>query len=132
VTLFVPDDIDGREDSPAISEGRFNTLTNEVLPMGQANTLTFFAQNLISRTSCMYRIWKQQKRVLTGRKPTDPVPAVIDFKSETQTVDGIVQDIFIGGDNDLAYLGQRRVQSEINRFGLEAFKRECLARSRPS
>jgi hypothetical protein len=126
VTLFVPDDIDGREDSPAISEGRFNTLTNEVLPMGQANTLTFFAQNLISRTSCMYRIWKQQSRVLTGRKRTEPVPAVINPVFETRNVDGIIQDVFISGDITWHVWDQRRVQAEVNRFGLEAFKRECL------
>lgn len=125
VTLFVPDDIDGREDTPTIAEGRFKTLTDEVLPMGQENTLTFFAQNLISRFSTMYRIYSQQARVLTGRKPTEPVKAVIDLKTEERTVDGIIKDIYVSGTPTWHVWDARRIQAEINRFGLPAFQREC-------
>lgn len=126
VTLFVPDDIDGREDSPTIAETRFNTLTNEVLPMGQDNTLTFFAQNLISRFSTMYRIHTQQARVLTGRKSTKPVPAVINLKTEERTTDdGIIQDVYLSGEPTWKVWDAKRIQQEINRFGLQAFLREC-------
>lgn len=126
VTLFVPDDIDGREDSPTIAETRFNTLTNEVLPMGQNNTLTFFAQNLISRFSTMYRIHTQQARVLTGRKSTKPVPAVINLKTEERTTeDGIIQDVYVSGEPTWKVWDAKRIQQEINRFGLQAFLREC-------
>jgi hypothetical protein len=125
VTMFVPDDIDGREDSPVIAESRFKTLTNEVLPMGQENSLVFFAQNLISRYSCMYRIWKQQARVLTGRKPTQPVKAVLNLKTEVKTVGGIVQDVFVSGTPTWPVWDAKRIQREINRFGLPAFLREC-------
>lgn len=126
VTQFILDDIDGREDSPTIAEGRFKTLTDEVLPMGQGNTLAFFAQNLISRHSTMYRIYKQQAKVLTGRKPTEPIPAVRDFKYEERVNDdGIIQNVFVSGEPTWAAWDAARVQQEINRFGIEAFKREC-------
>ncbi len=126
VTLFVPDDVDGREDSPTIAEARFKTLTGEVLPMGQENSLVFFAQNLISRFSTMYRIYTQQERVLTGRKPTKPVPAVLDLKVEQRTTTGgIIQDTFISGTPTWHVWNEARIQREINRYGYSAFLREC-------
>ena len=127
VVQFVLDDIDGREDSPLIAENRLKTLTEEVLPMGQDNTLAFFAQNLIKHNSTMYRIWTQQVHVLTGRKPTNPVPAVENFEYETKAnEDGIVQDVYISGTPTWDVWDERRIQQEINRFGIDAFKRECL------
>lgn len=126
ITLFVPDDIDGREDSPVIAETRFNTLTGEVLPMGQENSLVFFAQNLISRYSTMYRIYKQQARVLTGRKPTKPIKAVENLKVEQRTTEGgLIQDIYVSGEPTWHIWDARRIQSEINRFGYPAFLKEC-------
>jgi hypothetical protein len=74
-TFIVPDDIDGREDSAVIGKKRMKRLTGEILPMRQGNTLTYFAQNLISKFSVMYQIHNQKVHVLTNRKPTDPVPA---------------------------------------------------------
>ncbi len=126
VTLFVPDDIDGREDSPIQAERRFKALTAEVLAMGQENSLVFFAQNLISRYSTMYRIYSQQARVLTGRKPTKPIPAVLNLEVEQQTTkDGIIQDVFVSGKPTWHVWDNKRIQKEINRFGFPAFLREC-------
>jgi hypothetical protein len=124
-TFIVPDDIDGREDSEVISKSRFRQLTTEILPMRQGNTLTFFAQNLISRYSTMYRIWKQHARVLTNRKPTDPVPAVLNLKTETRTVGGIVKDVYLSGEPTWKVWDARRIQDEIDSYGLPAFLREC-------
>lgn len=125
VSLFVPDDIDGREDSPVIAESRFKILTEEVLPMGQDNSLVFFAQNLISRYSVMYRIQKQHVRVLTGRKPTKPIPAVLNLVTKVKTVDGIVRDMYVSGEPTWPVWDASRIQHEINRFGLPSFEREC-------
>lgn len=124
-TLIIPDDIDSREDSPVISESRFRQLTTEVLPMRQDNTLVFFAQNLISRYSVMYRIQTGQSRVLTNRKPTQPVPAVINLKTELRTVDGIVKDIYLSGTPTWHIWDAQRIQDEIDTEGLDSFKREC-------
>ncbi len=125
VTFFVPDDIDSREDSPVIAETRFRLLTTEILPMKQENTLTFFAQNLISRYSVMYRIQTGQANVLTNRKPTQPIPAVRDLKTVQQTVDGIVKDIVVSGRPTWRVWDLKRVQNEIDTMGLDAFNREC-------
>lgn len=125
ITFFVPDDIDSREDSPVIAESRFNKLTNEILPMGQENTLTFFAQNLISRYSVMYRIQKGSARVLTNRKPTQPIPAVRGLVTETQTIHGIVKDVVVAGKPTWRVWDLNRVQKEIDTMGLPAFLREC-------
>lgn len=124
-SFICPDDIDDREDSPVISESRFKTFTTAVLPTRQANTLVFFAQNLISRFSCMYRIHKQQVRVLTNRKPTEPIPAVRGLKTETRTVDGIVKDIMVAGKGTWRGWNATRIQDEIDTYGLPAFLKEC-------
>lgn len=124
-TAIFLDDIDGREDSPVVADGRFNKLTNEVLPMRQANTLVFYPQNLISRYSTQYRIQSEQARVLTNRKPTEPIPAVIGLKTEERTVGGIIQDIIVGGEPTWHKYDLERCQEEINTIGLPAFLREC-------
>jgi hypothetical protein len=124
-TLIVPDDVEGREDSPVISEANFKALTTEILPMGQANTLTFWAQNLISRYTARYRIEKGQAHVLTNRKPTKPVPAVRDLVTELRTVNGMVMDVYVSGRSTWRVWDKQRIQDEINKMGLPAFLREC-------
>lgn len=124
-TFIVPDDIDGREDSVVISEMRFKRLTGEILPMRQQNTLVYFAQNLISRYSVMYRIQSGQAKVLTNRKPTKPIKAVLDLVTETREVDGIVKDVVISGESTWQFWDKQRIQDEIDTEGLTAFKIEC-------
>lgn len=124
VTFFVPDDIDSREDSPVIADTRFRLLTTEILPMKQENTLTFFAQNLISRYSVMYRIQKGQERVLTNRKLTEPIPAVRGLVTEQKTVNGITKDVVVAGNPTWRVWTRERVQDEIDTMGLPAFLRE--------
>lgn len=124
-TFIVPDDIDDRDDSAPISEHNFKVFTTSVLPTRQANTLVFFAQNLISRFSVMYRIYKQHARVLTYRLKTEPVKAVEDLETKVETVDGIVKDIFVSGTPTWKVWDAKRIQEEIESYGLPAFKREC-------
>ena len=124
-SFIMPDDIDTRHDSPVVAESNFLTFTTEVLPMRQADTLVFFAQNLISRFSVMYRIQTQQVRVLTNRKPTAPVPAVRNLVTETRTVGGIVKDVYVSGKPTWKGWTKQRIQDEIDSYGLPAFMREC-------
>lgn len=122
-----PDDVDGREDSPVISQMRMTRLTKEILPMRQQNTLVFFAQNLISRYSVMYQIQSQQVQVLTNRKATKPIPAVIDLVTEQVTgEDGIIRDVYVSGKSTWPQVWDiDRINDEIQTEGLEAFKIEC-------
>lgn len=124
-TFMVPDDIDGRDESPVIAASILKALTTEILPMRQSNTLTFWAQNLISRYSARYQIETQQVRALTNRKPTIRVPAVRDLITEPRTVDGLIRDVFISGRITWRGWNRDRVQDEINTEGLASFKREC-------
>lgn len=125
-TIIFPDDIDNRKDSPVIAERNFQTFTTEILPMRQWNTLIWFAQNLISRFSAMFRIWKQQVRVLTNRVFTDPIPAVRNFVTKVETVGGIVKDIYVSGQSTWKEWSKPgRIQAEIDTYGLSAFLREC-------
>ena len=124
-TFLVPDDIDGREDSPVIAENRFRQFTREIIPMRQENTLVFFAQNLISRFSVMYRIHTNQARVLTNRKPGDPIPAVYDLETEQRVIDGIVKDVYVSGTPSWPAWSVQRIQDEIDSEGLESFLVEC-------
>lgn len=125
-TFLMPDDIDSRKDSPTISEHNFLTFTSEILPMRQWNTLVFYAQNLISTYSTMYRIWKQLARVLTNRVLTDPIPAVRNLITRVETVGGIVKDVYVSGQATWREWSKPgRIQAEIDTYGLPAFLREC-------
>jgi intein/homing endonuclease len=124
-SYIVMDDIDGREDSPVIAESRMRQLTLEIIPMRQANTLYFFAQNLISRYSCMYRIHKGESRVLVNRKPGEPIPAVYDLVTREEVVNGIVKDIYVSGESSWPQVWDaERIQDEIDSEGLPSFLRE--------
>jgi hypothetical protein len=74
----------------------------------------------------MYRIHKQHARVLTNRKPTEPVPAVEGLLTEERTVNGIVKDVVVAGRPTWKKWDLARVQEEIDTYGLSAFRRECL------
>lgn len=124
-TFQILDDIDGREESVTISEGRFNKLTKEILPMRQSNTLVFFAQNLISRFSVMYRIQSGHARVLTSRKPTKPIPALLNPVYAEKTVGGITKDYVVSGVPTWAFYNIERCNEEIDTGGgLAAFETE--------
>lgn len=124
-TLIIPDDVDDREDSPLISENRLRVLTRAVLLTKQKNTLFFWAQNLISRHSVLYHIYTGKVHVLTSRKPTKPIPAFLNFKTEQRTVNGIICDIIIGGEPTWAYYDREVAQETINAAGLPSFLVEC-------
>lgn len=124
-TFIVPDDIDDREDSPPISKRRFNTFTRGVIPTRQKNTLIFFAQNLISRFSVMFQIYKGLARVLTNRFVTHPIPACYNLVTEVKTVNGIPKDIVLSCDPTWDFYDKERIQEEIDSMSLEAFKLEC-------
>lgn len=125
VTFMVLDDVDGREKSLVISENRYNRISNELLPMRQWNTLVFWAQNLINEYTVMYSVYKQRRQMLTNRKPTQPVPAVIDLKAEQRTVDGIVKMVYISGEPTWHAWDADRIQDEMDSEGYDAFLREC-------
>lgn len=125
-TLLVPDDIDDRKDSPAIAEKNARAFTTEILPMGKTGTLTLFAQNLINRLSVMYRIHKGQLKVLTNRRPSEPIPAVENLEIEYRTVGGIVTP-FIASGHATWEKGMPidACEEELQRIGEGAFRSEC-------
>jgi len=124
-TFQLPDDVDSRADSPVESDNILRALTTEILPMRQANTLTFWAQNLISRYTARYRIETQQVRVLTNRKPAVRVPAVRGLMTEPRTIDGFIRDVVVAGRSTWRGWNRDRIQDEINAMGLPAFLSEC-------
>jgi len=124
-TFIFLDDIDGRERSPQKTKTRFTKLTEEILPMRQENTLAFWPQNLINDQTTMYRVQHGHERILTNRKPTVPIPAFRNFKTEVQTIEGIVKDVIVSGEPTWEYYSIERGQQEINTYGLQAFLQEC-------
>lgn len=124
-TYIIPDDIDDREDSPVISAGRLSVLTRSVIPTKQWNTLFFFAQNMISRYSVLYQIYKQQARVLANRKATKPIPAVRNLVTEQRTVGGIIRDFYVSGEITWRGWNAREIQNQIDTMTLKVFLIEC-------
>ncbi len=126
-TLLIPDDIDDRKDSIAEAEKNTKAFTKEILPMGKTGTLTYFAQNLISRFSVMYRIHKNKLKVLTNRRPSEPVPAVEGFEIEYRTVNGISKPFIIAGRATWEKgMPLSACEEELQRIGEESFRSECL------
>lgn len=127
-TLLIPDDIDDRKDSIAVAETNVKAFTKEILPMGKTGTLTFYAQNLISRFSLMYRIHKNQLKILTNRKPTQPIPALIDADIKYRTIEGgIIQPYLTKGTPTWEQgMPFESCQEELERIGEESFRSECL------
>ena len=125
-TLIVPDDIDSRTDSAALAAKKLEIFLREILPTKQDNTLIFHAQNLINRRTITYQIAKQKVKALATRKPTKPIPAFRNFKTEPQTINGQMFDIIVSGEPTWpqAY-GLERGQRDINTYTLEAFEAEC-------
>jgi hypothetical protein len=125
-SLMIPDDIDDRKDSPAIAERNLKAFTLEILPMGKTGTLTYFAQNLISRFSIMYRIYKNHLSVLTNRRPSEPVPAVEGLEIEYRTENGIIKPFIVAGratwDKGMPIAA---CEEELQRIGEAAFRSEC-------
>lgn len=123
-TFIQPDDIDSRTDSPLMTERKYRALTLEILPARQADTLIYWAQNIISRYSVRYRIEKQHVAVLTNRKPTRPIPAVRGLKIERSLIDGIWREKVVDGRCTWRVWNLQRVQDEVDTYGLVAFLRE--------
>ncbi len=124
-SLIVGDDIDDREDSPMISEGRLKVFTRSVLPTRQRTTLVFIAQNYISRHGVIYRIHTGKERVLTNRVFTEPIPAIRGMETELRTIDGIQHDVIVKGEPTWPFYDIKRAQEEIDTIGISAFNAEC-------
>jgi hypothetical protein len=108
------------------AENRFEIFTSEILLTRQANTLVYWAQNIINRFSVRYRIESQHAIVLSNRRVTRPIPAVRGLVTERQTMkNGLIRDIVLDGKCTWRVWNLQRVQDEIDTAGLEAFMREC-------
>lgn len=125
-TWICLDDIDDRNESPLISENRMRVLTRAVLPTRQHNTLVFWAQNFISRHSVLYQVYTGKAKFLSARVNTKPVPAFLNFKTEPQTIDGIIHDVIATGEPTWPWYDRARAQEEIDTIGLESFMAECM------
>ncbi len=127
-TEIFMDDVDDRNDSHDVAERRLNTLTTSVLPTKQHDTLFFFAQNLIHDFSIATRILRNEVRVLVNRKPTKPIPAIRNLKTElrTELIDGVevMRDVVLSGDPTWHKYGLDRAQQDIDDVGLVAFLKE--------
>ncbi|MBC7928940.1 MAG: hypothetical protein H7Z38_00040 [Rubrivivax sp.] len=74
-TMFVFDDIDSFEDTPAAIEKKENIIARNILPAGTPRTLNLFPQNLIHENSVMNRVYTRRSDVLAERKVFGPYPA---------------------------------------------------------
>src|SRR5262245_19252237 len=119
-SLIVLDDIDSREDSPAIAQKKLERLTHAILPTGCKQTLIICAQNLIHRHGVINRIYEGRVSALSYRRVSGPHRAVEDLRTER---DGL-RDVIVGGRPNWPYLGLRECQEFIDNSGLDAFLAE--------
>lgn len=124
-TLIVPDDIDDKKDSPAVADTKADTLLSSVLPTKGNRTLFVMAQNLIHEHGVVNQIHTGKLRALVSRITSGPHPALLNFKTEEETVGGQIIDKITAGVPTWPGYGKDRCQEDINDYGLPAFKREC-------
>jgi hypothetical protein len=81
-TMIVLDDVDSEKDSPAQVEKKIKVISRSILPAGQADTITLFAQNLIDEDSVLNQIYTRRTDVLSERIVSGPVKAFEDLELE--------------------------------------------------
>lgn len=119
-SLIVLDDIDEREDSPALSLKKLERLTHSILPTGGKQTIIVCAQNLIHRHGVINRIYQNKVSALSNRRISGPHKAIEDLET---TRDGL-RDVITAGRPTWPHLGLRECQEFIDNSGLDAFKAE--------
>lgn len=128
--VIVFDDVDGRHDSPAVTERKLTTIRESLLPAGTPNVAVLAIQNLITANGVFARLADGRADFLARRIVSGPDPAVEGLKTtrvedaETGTLRAIITD------GEPTWSGQdlTACQRLIDRIGLAAFDRECQHR----
>lgn len=125
---IVLDEFDAQDDNPGRIEEKIEILTQSLLPAGATGNLAVLViQNFVNRTGIMPRLCGKVKDVtvdyLQPRRVSGPIPALHDFAYE-QREDGTYE--IMAGTPTWEGQGLAECQSQINLWGISAFRKESL------
>lgn len=126
--LIVLDDIDGKNDRPATTVKKTNTITTSILPAGAINVAVIGMQNLIHSNGFFARMSDGRADYLARRIVSGPHPAVKGLKWEWQEnpeAPGSRLPVIIEGTPTWEGQSLAVVQKQMEDWGPDAFEKEA-------
>lgn len=125
--LLIFDDIDGRHDSPHVTDKKLTTIKESLIPAGTPNVGVIAIQNLITKHGVFARLVDGTADMLATRVMSGPEPALIGMKTQTETdkATGQTRDVIVAGTPTWAGQGVKECQQLLDLIRLASFKREA-------
>lgn len=120
--IIILDDVDEKFESPKVTLKKMEVITDTVLPSGSTDVAVLFIQNLIGPDTIASRLVDMRADFLRKRKLSGPFPAVDNFEY-VANADGTFS--VVGGTPTWEGQTLDIVDSQINLWGISAFKREA-------
>jgi len=123
--FLIIDDVDGSEDSEAITAKKARTLTRKILPALTHDAAILFIQNLVHEHSLMAQVLSGEADFLGGAIVSGPHPAIAGLEYTGSGTGAVI----VAG--EATWPGQSRedCQRFIQKWGLDAFLSECQHQS---
>lgn len=122
---MVVDDIDGEDDSEAVTAKKHRTLTRKILPAGARHCAHLFIENRVHDDSLMAQCLDGRADFFGGRVVSGPFPAIEGL----ETVGDGSEARIVGGVATWAGQSVEVCQGYIREWGLDAFLAECQHQS---
>jgi hypothetical protein len=116
------DDVDGKHDSPQVTQKKIDIITTSILPAGSYDCSVLGLQNLIHKDSIFSQLEDGRADWLIDRYVSGPIPALRNFDYEKQP-DGRTR--ITSGEPTWEGMDVASCQQKINDWGLRAFLTEC-------
>lgn len=123
--LIIFDDVDGRHDSPDVTQKKIESITESILPAGSTDCAVLFMQNKIHANSIASQLADGRADFLINRLPVIVHPAVTGLEYETQDVDGEALYRITAGTPTWEGQSLTVCEQQMNTWGLRAFLREA-------
>ena len=118
---MIVDDIDGEDDSAAVTARKHRTLTRKILPAAGPGCVYMFVQNKVADDSLMAQCLDGRADFFGGRIVSGPFVAVAGL----ETVGDGAEAIIVGGAATWPGQSLEVCQDYIANWGLDAFLSEC-------
>lgn len=118
---IIIDDVDGSEDSEAVTQKKIKTLTRKILPALTHDAAILFVQNMVHDDSMMAQVFDGRADFLGGAILSGPHPAIEGLEYSGSGTGAIITR----GTATWAGQSLEDCQRFIQKWGLDAFLSEC-------
>lgn len=128
--VIIFDDVDGRHDSPAMTERKLVTIRESLLPAGTPHVAVIAIQNLVIQNGVFAQLADGRADFLSRRIVSGPDPAIDGLVTvrEPDPATGANRTRIVSGEPTWSGQDVTACQRLIDRIGLAAFERECQHR----